>query len=174
MLCNAPRPMCQLSSSYSPSLPCHSLACCILSCHHVHCIIMFSKLASVRVSQFRPLSVLNPDTLARARGMSEILFYKWPGKCSRNEMIVGVRCCFVVSRPPVKFHRIRRSFDAPTDNYSDSIAGLSSDVSVSVVVVGPLSLLLSQPTTSSLSPPSIETTGSQSDAPKHSQNPSKP
>lgn len=25
------------------------LACCILSCHHVHCIIMFSKPASVRV-----------------------------------------------------------------------------------------------------------------------------
>ena len=75
--CNAPRPLRQLSSSYSLLLPCLSLACCILSCHHVHCIIMFSKLAFVRVSQFFPLSVLSPDTLARARGTSEILFYKW-------------------------------------------------------------------------------------------------
>ena len=39
--CNAPRPLRQVSSSYSLSLPCHFLACCILSCHHVHCIIMF-------------------------------------------------------------------------------------------------------------------------------------
>ena len=43
-------------------------------------------------------------------------------------MKVGVRCCFVVSRPPAKFHRIRSPFDAPTDNYSGSIAGLTSDV----------------------------------------------
>ena len=27
---------------------------------------------------FRLLSVLSPTTLARARGMSKILFYKWP------------------------------------------------------------------------------------------------
>ena len=76
--CNAPDSMRQVSASYSPSLPCHLLACCISSCHHVHCIIMFSKLASVQVSPFLPLSVLSPDTLARARGMSKILFYKWP------------------------------------------------------------------------------------------------
>ena len=50
------------------------------------------------------------------------------GKCSRNGMKVGMRCCFVVSRPPAKFHRIRGPFDAPTDNYSGSIAGLTSDV----------------------------------------------
>ena len=43
-------------------------------------------------------------------------------------MKVGVRCCFVVSRPPAKFHRIRSSFDTPTDNYSGSIASLTSDV----------------------------------------------
>src|SRR3954466_2741928 len=75
---NAPRPMWQVSSSYSLLLPCHLLACCILSCHHVHCIIMFSKFASVPASSFSPLSVLSPDTLARTRGMSEIVFYKWP------------------------------------------------------------------------------------------------
>ena len=76
--CNAPDLMRQVSANYSPLLPCHSLACCILSCHHVHCIIMFSKLAYVPASSFSPLSVLSPDTLARARGMSEIVFYKWP------------------------------------------------------------------------------------------------
>ena len=46
--------------------------------NHVHCIIMLSKLACVPASSFSPLSVLSPDTLARARGMSEIVFYKWP------------------------------------------------------------------------------------------------
>ena len=37
--CNAPRPMCHVSSSYSLLLPCHCLRVmhCI-SCHHVHCI----------------------------------------------------------------------------------------------------------------------------------------
>ena len=120
--------MCQVSSSFSLLLLCHLLACRILSCHHVHCIIMFSKHASVPVSSFLPLSVLSPDTLARARGMSEIAFYKWPEKCSRNGLKVGVRCCFVVSRSPVKFHRIRSPFDAPTDNYTGIIAGLMSDI----------------------------------------------
>ena len=43
-------------------------------------------------------------------------------------MKVGMRCCYVVSRPPAKFHRIRSPFDAPTDNYSGSIAGQTSDV----------------------------------------------
>ena len=66
-------------------LPCHLLACCILPCHPPHCIIMFSKLASVPVSSFRPSSVLSPDTLARARGMSEISFYKWPV----NVLVIG-------------------------------------------------------------------------------------
>ena len=50
------------------------------------------------------------------------------GKCSRNGMKVGVRCCFVVGRPPAKFHRVRSPFDAPTDNYSGNIVGLTSDV----------------------------------------------
>ena len=39
--CNAPSPLRQVSASYSLLLPCHLLACCILSCLHVHCIIMF-------------------------------------------------------------------------------------------------------------------------------------
>ena len=64
-----------------------SFACVLhlISCHHVHSIIMFSKLASVPVSSFLLLSVLSPTTLARARGMSEILFYKGP----RNVLGMG-------------------------------------------------------------------------------------
>ena len=34
--CNAPVSMRQVSASYSPLLPCHVLACCILPCHHLH------------------------------------------------------------------------------------------------------------------------------------------
>ena len=41
--------------------------------HHV-----FETCISPGPPQFRPLSVLSPDTLARARDMSEIVFYKWP------------------------------------------------------------------------------------------------
>ena len=39
LLYNAPNSMRQMSANYSPSLPCHLLACCILSCHHVHFIL---------------------------------------------------------------------------------------------------------------------------------------
>ena len=46
-------------------------------------------------------------------------------------MRVDVWSYYSVGRPPVKFHRIRRSFDAPMDNYSGSIAGLTSDLSLS-------------------------------------------
>ena len=38
--CNAPDPMRQVSASFSPSLPCHLLAFCILSCHHSLRVIM--------------------------------------------------------------------------------------------------------------------------------------
>ena len=43
--CNAPRPMCQVSSSYSLLLPCHCLRVmhCI-SCHHVHFICIRVRL----------------------------------------------------------------------------------------------------------------------------------
>ena len=60
------------------------VALSLLACHASH--IMSScalhhhvlKLASVPASLFLPLSVLSPDPFARARGMSEIVFYKWP------------------------------------------------------------------------------------------------
>ena len=97
-----------------------------------------------RFSQFLPLSVLSPDTLARARGMPEILFYEWPEKCSRNGLEVGMLCCYSVDRPTAKFHRIHSLFDAPTDNYSDNIVGQTSDV------FGLRKLLLGFPSFSSL------------------------
>ena len=51
--CNAPDPMRQVSASYSVSLPCHLLACCILSCHHVHFILhMHSSHASEPFPRF--------------------------------------------------------------------------------------------------------------------------
>ena len=57
--CNAPDPMRQVSASYLPSLPCHLLACCILSCHHVHCIAyMFVSC----IGAFSPLSVSQSST----------------------------------------------------------------------------------------------------------------
>ena len=43
-------------------------------------------------------------------------------------MKVGVWSYYSVDRLPVKFHRIWSLFDAPTDNYSGNIAGLTSDV----------------------------------------------
>ena len=60
-------------------------------------------------------------------------------------MKVGVRCFYVVGRPPVNFRRIRSSFDAPTVNYSGSIAGLTSDVFGLRKQSPGLSLLFSQP-----------------------------
>lgn len=41
--CNAPNPMRQVSSSYSPSLPCLLLACCTLPFHHLHFVCRFFK-----------------------------------------------------------------------------------------------------------------------------------
>ena len=44
-VCNAPRPMCQVSSSYSLLLPCHCLCVMhLISCHHVHCICIRVRL----------------------------------------------------------------------------------------------------------------------------------
>ena len=61
-------------------------------------------------------------------------------------------CGLSVARPPVKFHRIRSSFDAPTVNYSDIIVGLTSDVfGLRKQMPGPLSLF--SPSQSRHSPP---------------------
>ena len=65
-------------------------------------------------------------------------------------MKVGVRCFYVVGRPPVNFRRIRSSFDAPTVNYSGNIVGLTSDVFGLRKIVAGLSLFfLPKPSTQS-------------------------
>ena len=120
LYCNAPRPMRQVSSSYSLLLPCHPLVCCILPCHHVHCIILFSKPASVRVPPVPSVVRSEPrHTCTRPWHVRN---------SSRNGMRVDVWSCYSVGRPPAKFHRNWSSFDAPTFNYRDSIAGLTSEV----------------------------------------------
>ena len=59
---------------------CHVISLHVSSCHVIMCIAFscFKNLHSSGFLQFFLLSVLSPDTLARACGMSEILFYKWP------------------------------------------------------------------------------------------------
>ena len=52
-------------------------------------------------------------------------------------------CCYVVDRPPVKFHRVQSLFDSPTINYSDNIVGQNIGRFRSPeTVVGSLSSLL--------------------------------
>ena len=89
-------------------------------------------------------------------------------------MKVGVRCCFVVGRPPAKFHRIRSPLDAPTYNYSGTATGLTSDVSgLRKLLPGPLSLLSSQPRHNTPSPSTYPSPCPESsDAIARSENPS--
>ena len=62
-------------------------------------------------------------------------------KCSWIGLKVGVWSYYSVDRLPVKFHHSRSPFDAPMDNYSGSIAGLSSDVfGLRKLLPSPLSL----------------------------------
>ena len=85
--CNVPRPIRQVPSSYSSLLPCNLLACCILPCHHLHFIYMFFK-TCIRSGSPGSLrcSFGVQTTLARARGTSEILFYKW------HKNVLGMGC----------------------------------------------------------------------------------
>ena len=49
-MCNTPRPMCQVSSSYSLFLPCDCLRVMLLiSCHHVHCICIHVRLMHLSI-----------------------------------------------------------------------------------------------------------------------------
>ena len=102
----------QVSSSYSSLLPCHLLACCILPCHHVHCI------AYVFVSciqAFSPLSVLHSGVPFSSGGHFYLLLV-----CGIKHFWIGPRLVmrpwFTTGRPPVKFRSIWTSFDTPTVN----------------------------------------------------------
>ena len=60
--CNAPDSLRQMSASYSPLLPCHLLACCILSCHHVH--FMLHTCSSLACEPFPRCPFCNPALLS--------------------------------------------------------------------------------------------------------------
>ena len=93
--------------------------------HHV------LNLHSSGFSEFSPLSVLSPDTLPRARGTSEILFYKWQENALRiGWKLACVVVLLLVGRPP-SFIAFGVRLIAQPLNYSGIIAGHASDVSVS-------------------------------------------
>ena len=111
--CNAPDPMRQVSASYLQSLPCHLLACCILSCHHVHFIL---HACSSHASEHFPRCLFcNPALLCPPAFPFCLLL--WVGvKHSRNGPRLSKWPWYSTSRPPVKFRAIRRSFGTPTVN----------------------------------------------------------
>ena len=57
---------------------CLVILLCVASCHVIIRIASscFRNLHPSGFPQFSPLSVLSPDTLARARGIFEVIFYK--------------------------------------------------------------------------------------------------
>ena len=103
----------QVSVSYSPSFPCHLLACCILSCHHVHFIL---HTCSSHASEHFPrcpfcdpallCPLASPSCLSSCSGI----------KLSRNGPSLAKWPWYSTGRPPVKFRAIWRSFDTPTVN----------------------------------------------------------
>ena len=112
--CNAPRPMCQVSSSYSLLFPCHVLAChashIMSSCaSHLHtcwshasehfprCPFCNPALPSPPV---HPSCFLSCAGVKRSRNGPRLV--KWPW--------------YTTGRPPVKFRSIWRSFGTPTVN----------------------------------------------------------
>ena len=111
--CNALDSMRQVSASYSPMLPCHLLACCILSCHHVHFILHTClSHASEHFPRcpFCNLALICPPAFPFRLSL-------WAGvKHSRNGPSLAKRPWYSTGRPPVKFHAIWRSFGTPTVN----------------------------------------------------------
>ena len=111
--CNAPDSMRQVSASYSPSLPCHLLACCILSCHHVHFIL---HTCSSHASEHFPRC---PFCIPALRSPPVVIssFLSCVGiKHFRIGPRLAKRPWFTTGRPPVKFRIIWTSFDTPTVN----------------------------------------------------------
>ena len=112
-LCNAPDPMRQVSPSYSSSLPCHLLACCILPCHYVH-LILHTR-SSHASEHFSRCPFCNPALLCPPASPSS-LFSCAGVKLSRNGPSLAKRPWYSTGRPPVKFRAIWRSFDTPMVN----------------------------------------------------------
>ena len=110
--CNAPDPMRQVSSS-SPLLPCHLLACCILSCHHVHFIL---HTCSFLASEHFPRCPFCNPALLRPPAFPFCLSLGAGVNHSRNGPWFAKRPWYNTGRPPVKFRAIWRSFDTPMVN----------------------------------------------------------
>ena len=110
-----------MSASYLPSLPCHLLACCILSCHHMHCIDTCSFLASEPFPRcpFCDPALLCPPSFPFRLSLCAGI------KLSRNGPRFAKRPWYTNSRPPVKFRSIWRSFDTPTVNWGTVKASFS-------------------------------------------------
>ena len=103
----------QVSASYSPSLPCHLLACCILSCHHVHLIL--HTCSSHASEHFPRCPFCNPALLCPSAFPFCLLFLAGV-KLSRNGPRLAKWPWYSTGRPPVKFRAIWSSFDTPTVN----------------------------------------------------------
>ena len=120
--CNAPDPMCQVSASYSPSLPCHLLVCCILSCHHVHFIL---HTCSSHASEHFPRCPFCNPALLCPPALPFCLSLCAGVKLSRNGPRFAKRPWYSTGRPPVKFRAIWRSFGTPTVNRVTAKASFS-------------------------------------------------
>ena len=103
----------QVSANYSSLLPCHFLACCILSCHHVHFIL--HACSSHASEHFPRCPFYNPALLCPPA--SPFCLSLCAGvKRFRNGPSLAKRPWYSTGRPPVKFRAIWRSFDTPTVN----------------------------------------------------------
>ena len=104
--CNASRPICQVSSSYSLLLPCHCLR--VIMC------ISFAYMFVSCIRAFSPLSVLQSGA-PMSPGVPFYLF-----SCAGVKRFrIGPRLVmwpWFNGRPPVKFRAIWTSFDTPTVN----------------------------------------------------------
>ena len=102
-----------MSVSYSPSLPCHLLACCILPCHHVHFIL---HTCSSHASEPFPRCPFCNSALLCPPAFPFCLLLCAGVKHSRNGPRLAKWPWYSTGRPPVKFRAIRRSFGTPMVN----------------------------------------------------------
>ena len=110
-----------MSASYSPSLPCHVLACCTLPCHHLHFIschhvhFILHTCSSHASEPFPRCPFCNPALLCPPA--SPFCLFSCAGvKRSLNGPRFAKRPWYSTGTPPVKFRAIWRSFDTPTVN----------------------------------------------------------
>ena len=111
--CNAPRPMCHVSSSYSL---CRLVIACV-SCisYLVIMCISFAYMFVSCIRAFSPLSVLQ-SSAPMSPGAPFYVFSCAGVKRFRIGPRLVMRPWFTTGRPPVMFRTIWTSFDTPTVN----------------------------------------------------------